>query len=279
MNCKKPWNVGRVLPVPCGKCIPCRINKRRVWCHRIMLESFKHEQNSFLTLTYDNDHLPKDGSLVPDDVRLWLYRFRWEIRPTPIRYYIVGEYGEENLRPHYHAALFGVGLNCSDVVRKTWGKGHIMLGDLTLDSAAYVAGYCVKKIGDKQNPSLEHLRPEFARMSRRPGIAADSMDDAYAAIRHLEEEGWDAPTALQHGSKKLPLGRYLRSKLRGLMGVTQQTIDKVQNEYADEMFNSIKEAYDPKKPFRSNGDTLAEINKQSRLNLEAREKIKRSKTL
>ena len=91
----------------CGQCLPCRINKKRVWTHRIMLESSLHTDNAFVTLTYSDENLPKDGSLVPRHVQLFLKKVRKEIEPARLRFFCVGEYGDRTQRPHYHVALFG----------------------------------------------------------------------------------------------------------------------------------------------------------------------------
>jgi len=176
------------VPAGCGQCMPCRINRRRLWTHRMMLESYKHAENSFLTLTYDDEHLPARGSLDPSHTQKWLKRFRKAIAPRKVRFYLVGEYGDQSQRPHYHAALFGVGPDgivvnneyCSvpDIVSRTWGKGHVMLGSLTSASAQYICGYVTKKMTSKFDPRLNGRYPEFARMSRRPGIGS-SWFEAY----------------------------------------------------------------------------------------------------
>jgi len=92
--------------VGCGQCIHCRANRRREWVLRILLELEKHEFNTFLTLTYDDVHLPGDQSLQPKHLTDFFKRLRKKVE-YPIRYYAVGEYGEETERPHYHIALFG----------------------------------------------------------------------------------------------------------------------------------------------------------------------------
>lgn len=219
MLCKKPYQLrDQALCVPCGQCMPCRFNKRRDWTHRIMLESMKHAESSFLTLTYDAEHLPDGGTLVPRDVQLFIKRLRKAIHPVALRYFFVGEYGDQTWRPHYHAALFGLGLVAEEIVRDTWGKGHIMLGDLTVHSAQYIAGYVTKKMTSKDDERLLGRHPEFSRMSLRPGIGALAVEDIAAAVRsehgQFSMENGDVPRSLRHGSKRLPLSRYLRRKLR-----------------------------------------------------------------
>ena len=126
-----------------------------------MLESYMHKESSFLTLTYAPEHIPSGGTLVPRDAQLFLKRLRKSISPVQIRYFLVGEYGDSTQRPHYHAALFGIGIGFTDVVKEAWGRGHVMLGDLTLHSAQYIAGYTIKKMTQKGDPRLDGRHPVF----------------------------------------------------------------------------------------------------------------------
>lgn len=225
-----------VHAVPCGQCTPCRINRRRLWVHRMMLEMNMHGDNSFVTLTYSDENLPDGLSLEPKDPQDWLKRFRKAIAPLRVRYYLVGEYGDETRRPHYHAALFGypgcvygstrnyrLQRGCCprcDLVSETWGKGGILLGQLTSESAQYVAGYVMKKMTSADDVRLDGRYPEFARMSRRPGIGSGAVPAIADALRHfnLDLTESDVPSALRHGPKILPLGRYLRRLIRKELG-------------------------------------------------------------
>ena len=92
MLCTNPYMIG-VMPCACGQCDPCRLKRKKLWANRIMLESFKHKDSSFITLTYDEKNHPKDGSLKLKDVQDWLKRFRFAILPRTIRYYLAGECG------------------------------------------------------------------------------------------------------------------------------------------------------------------------------------------
>ena len=190
--------------------MPCRINRRRIWSHRILLEAHNHENNSFLTLTYSDEQVPQGNSLQPRDVQLFLKRLRKAISPQSVRYFVVGEYGDTTQRPHYHAALFGVGQSHSGLVEETWGKGHIMLGDLTLESANYIAGYVTKKMTSWFDPRLAGRHPEFSRMSLRPGIGADYIPAVAKTILSetritdaIIADG-DIPSSLKHGRKTPP---------------------------------------------------------------------------
>lgn len=243
MRCIKPFR-----RFGCGQCMPCRIQHRRVWTHRLLLESQHHEHSTFITLTYDDENLPYNGSLVPEHTQLWLKRLRKELPPKTLRFFLVGEYGEHTSRPHYHAALFGLPLSpshiqnyhscsCStcNLVRKTWGKGNILIGTLTVESARYIAGYVTKKMTSWHDPRLQGKHPEFTRQSNRSGIGAPAIPEIaevfntkYGAIE-LATVG-DVPTSLTHGTKQMPLGRYLRKKLQkevGIYATTQHEKDQL----------------------------------------------------
>lgn len=234
MDCERPFTLdGKAFG--CGQCLPCRINTRRVWTHRIILEASQYADNTFATLTYSDENLPVDNSVSPREVSLFVKRLR-KAYPTQIRYFACGEYGDHTMRPHYHIAIFGHA-NCRrgitrhdrrntpcceicESVRRAWGLGGISLGRLEAQSAAYIAAYTTKKMTKHDDPRLEGRLPEFARMSRRPGIGVGFMHDvASALLEHsLDEKMVDVPFTLQHGSTKLPLGRFLRKKLRTFIG-------------------------------------------------------------
>jgi hypothetical protein len=166
-------------------------------------EAQLHDRNVFITLTYDDEHLPKNGTLVKDHFRLFIKSLRkphkkldW-IPPEKIRFYMCGEYGEKFGRPHYHAILFNTyfpdatpiqgkpNLFDSNILREIWGKGHVSIGAVTFESAAYVSAYVQKKINGKQKDEhyaiynkqtgeyFGQLQQEYANMSRKPGIAGD----------------------------------------------------------------------------------------------------------
>lgn len=148
-------------------------------------EATLHERNCFLTLTYDDDHLPDGQTLVLKDWQLFAKRLRKKI--GKFRFMHCGEYGEEKNRPHYHALLFGQDFSedrvfwkttknghrtyISETLTNTWGKGHCLIGDLSFESAAYVARYNMKKInGASAGPHYNGRKPEYMTMSRRPGL-------------------------------------------------------------------------------------------------------------
>lgn len=222
MLCRRPYMLGS-MPCPCGGCLPCRINRRRVWAHRILLESYKHGDSCFVTLTYDDAHVP--ASLEKSHYQNWLKRLRKVLSPRKIRFFLAGEYGELTGRPHFHAAVFGLDSYTaggsdgrSGVLQQTWPFGFTFSGELTWESAQYIAGYLTKKV-DINERSVR----EFSRMSLRPGIGAGAMEDVARCLftdAGLDSvvQNLDVPSVLQHGRKLLPFGRYLKRVLRGQMG-------------------------------------------------------------
>lgn len=165
---------------------------------RCLHESKLHAENSFLTLTYDDANLPATGSLNYRDYQLFMKRLIKHAGPNRVRFYMCGEYGDETFRPHYHACIFGYGfpdkkllkttgagsrIYTSEILARLWPHGLSSIGDVTFDSAAYVARYCMKKITGQQAKSyyeridqttgeIIDLKPEFNKMSLKPGIGA-----------------------------------------------------------------------------------------------------------
>lgn len=200
----------------------------------MMLESAMHAESCFATLTYNQVNHPVDGSVVPKDSQKWLKRLRQAVPKKKLRYFLVGEYGEKCQRPHYHAALFGIGPlegggvdGISGVVESTWGLGHTYVGELNQKSASYIGGYVTKKMTNEKNQEVkEYLNgrhPEFARMSLKPGIGASAMAVVSSAMESDAGIGSilssrDVPSALRNHGSVMPLGRYLKSKLRTEMG-------------------------------------------------------------
>lgn len=236
------------MPVGCGQCLPCRVNRRRVWMTRQVLESFMHDENCFVTLTYDPDHLPADGSVDPKETSLWMKRLRkavWKLEPgRRVRFFLCGEYGDETFRPHYHASLFGLGQAWEPVIRESWGKGHVLAAEFNEQTAQYVSGYVVKKMTDREDPRLNGRHPEYVRMSNRPGIGAPAMTvirDAVlteAGLDEYEAVG-DVPMMIQIGKRKLPLGRYLRRKLREEVGVSEKEIADTKSRFYAESCEEV----------------------------------------
>ena len=178
---------GVMIKLPCGQCIGCRLERSRQWAVRCMHEASMHKSNCFVTLTYNDYYLPENGSLVKSDFQKFMKRLRKKVGTT-VRYYYCGEYGENFGRPHYHVILFGYdfkdkflwrensnGDKCyrSELLEQLWPFGISEIGDVTFQSAAYVARYVMKKrTGDVAKEYYGDRLPEYNDMSRRPGIGA-----------------------------------------------------------------------------------------------------------
>lgn len=152
------------LRVACGKCLACRIAKRREWAARMIHELSCHDDAVFVTLTYNDEH--NDNSVHLRDFQLFIKRLRKSLGERKIRYFACGEYGEQTQRPHYHAILFGLSLRDSDkkLIMDAWpycdwDNQHIRkksFGVAEPDSIRYVAQYIDKKFtGDLANEEYE----------------------------------------------------------------------------------------------------------------------------
>lgn len=174
------------------------MERSRQWAIRCLHEASLYEQNAFITLTYNNDHLPSDGSVKVEHFQKFMKRLRKKFTGRTIRFFHCGEYGELNKRPHYHACLFnldfndrelwkirdGIRLYTSATLAKLWPFGFSTVGDVTFDSAAYVARYIMKKITgdraekhykkiDEDTGEIHIIKPEYTTMSRRPGLGTE----------------------------------------------------------------------------------------------------------
>lgn len=190
---RQAWAPDAPLALPCGQCIGCRLERSRQWAIRCVHESKLYDKNCFITLTYRDECLPSGGTLELRDFQLFMKRLR-KAHGSGIRFFHCGEYGELFQRPHYHACLFnfdvpdrdpwkevnGIRLYKSRLLDELWGLGFTSVGDVTFDSAAYVARYITKKITGERadehyvNRETGELRaPEYVTMSRRPGIGRE----------------------------------------------------------------------------------------------------------
>ena len=170
--------------VPCGKCAPCRLARVQEWQTRLAFELKSWKFSAFITLTYDNEHLPLNKSLVKSDLQKFFKRLRKRIYPRKVKYFAVGEYGEENKRPHYHIILFGLDpLNNDD--RKAvinswqlcdsllfeWRKKHNAIDVANVANIRYVSGYVQKKLyGGLAKEEYVDRIPPFSVSSQGLGL-------------------------------------------------------------------------------------------------------------
>jgi hypothetical protein len=237
-NPNNPLN-GEHVKVPCGQCIGCRLARSAEWGVRCLHEAMMHGMinNMFLTLTFDDEHMPHDRSLDIRVFQLFMKRLRKRFDGVRIRFYAGGEYSPPNsfdprkgLRPHWHVLIFGLRfpdlkefkkgagdswLYTSKILEELWPFGFSLIGSVSFESAAYVARYCMKKIGgdaaeshyrriDLDTGEVWQVKPECALMSTHPGIGAD-----YVSKYGRQAFPSDYIVVLgKKGARKMPVPRY-----------------------------------------------------------------------
>lgn len=222
------------LPVliPCGQCIGCKIGKGRDWQTRMHNESKMHVGSVFVTVTYNDESLPVDLSLN----KKHLQNFNKQIRKKfgSFRFYACGEYGENTFRPHYHQAIFGLGLDSfsdlkkykktpqdfqlytSETLTQLWGKGFVTISAFSAETAGYISQYVTKKITGEKSEShyrrfnsltgeVFQIEPEFSLMSRRPGLGSDWYEK-------YKSDAFPSDFLVRNG-KRISVPQYYRRKL------------------------------------------------------------------
>jgi len=215
------------VTVPCRNCIGCRLDRAREWQIRLTHESKGHDRQCFVTLTYRDDSLPPNGGLVKAHFQKFIRALRKHLK-IKLRYYMCGEYGDQNGRPHYHAIIYGFwpsdarlsnGMNpgrqsnyyTSKFIDELWGQGDCIIGHVTPESCGYVARYIRKKItGDMAKspyPSIDpdgpihEILPPHNAMSLKPGIG-------YDAFQKWREDFTSQDFVALKGGGKAPLPEY-----------------------------------------------------------------------
>lgn len=229
MNCKNPLklkvddkiytaqNLGYAV-VPCGQCLNCRINQKRIWETRLTLEYLSHGDSVFVTLTYDEEHNPK--ILIKKDLQNYLKRLRSRLG-FKFRYFAVGEYGSHTWRPHFHIILFGVSYAHSGQIKDSWSirgdyLGHpeigIHVGEVNSKSIRYILGYVAKKVEKKKDndPRAYGYTDEFMCCSK--GIGRDALKVVGDSLKKHELEN-RIVSSIKIGKRRVPLGRYLKRSL------------------------------------------------------------------
>jgi hypothetical protein len=200
------------MQISCGQCKGCRLERSRQWAVRCLHEAQMHDCNSFITLTFSEESIVnRDVDRDDLDVRefqLFMKRLRKHYEPAKVRFFHCGEYGDMSGRPHYHAIIFGIDFMedrvlykesptgeryyISETLSKLWPYGWAIIGNVSFESAAYVARYIMKKVNGKDADEHykrlvvddvtgevvgeRYLKPEYTTMSRRPGIGKDWFD-------------------------------------------------------------------------------------------------------
>lgn len=232
MKCLSPsliYTAKGTMKVPCNRCMACRINKGQEWSLRLLYELEKKE-GFFVTLTYDDDHLPFDGSLVKKHMQDFNKRVRKHFFGNgkgEYSYYLCGEYGPFTMRPHYHLAMFGVDLEpfkwnfikfqdghaiyTSPLLSELWSFGFNTVDYLNKSSINYVTGYIQKKLFGSSAKFYKDLGiiPPFQLFSRGLGV-----DFVQQHADQILDNGF-----VSFYGKKMPISKYYSQKI-GLSDLT-----------------------------------------------------------
>lgn len=212
----------RILYVPCGKCAACMHNLRNDWIIRLKKEMDAASTCYFLTLTYDDEHLPINDAgfptLVKSDFVDWFKRFRersnrdWSgAARLKMKYFAVGEYGGDLGRPHYHLLLFNYPFgidNLHDIGHELWSKCVDYEFDCRIGSGAligYITKYMLKQYDDDSLDSSQ-LRP-FRLLSK--GLGKSIVDDSYL-VDYLRDA---RSRTISDGRFKYRVPRYFKDKI------------------------------------------------------------------
>lgn len=217
------WRYATEIYVPCGKCEACLQKRKNEWIFRLTKEFESSDSAYFITLTYDDDKLPKKLVQIEDtieeiqcvskrDCQLFLKRLRKSIEPFKIRYYLASEYGPKTLRPHYHMLLFNFPHELSnkiiDYIENAWNNGFISVSNVNPARIAYVGSYCM------DNSTLpSHFIRNFVLCSRRPGIGYSYIDDDNIVRYHTDNSVCYVTSLCNGQAYKASMPRYYRSKL------------------------------------------------------------------
>lgn len=219
---------------PCGKCLSCRTRQRREWAARLVLEARCWHNSLFFTLTYNEENLPEDGLLSKVHIRNFIQNWSRQQGHTP-RYFICGEYGTLNHRPHYHGIFFGEDPKLTQQAthlkdlrfEKAWNKGFTDIRDFSASKyqnsvVTYVAGYVLK--GSWRKDNLPTSRKEWALMSRRPAIAAGAAEKIVSALTtrsgvELLSKLGTAPARFKYGGKSWIMPYRVRKDICSLLDI------------------------------------------------------------
>lgn len=229
---------------PCGNCPSCRANQAEVWALRLQLEAVQHKDICIALLTYDQEHLPENETLVKAHAVNFMKRLRTALvragYDKKIRYYICGEYGEKFNRPHYHAIIYGLPQEYYHLVALCWpyGMSNAELPVDTMNACYYIAGYVTKKIGAlKNNARYVDKLPEFHLSSRGLGLKT--------FVEQVISRGVFSTIIEVNGYKKY-VGRYLRNKAAEHFGILEDVKKQgiaLLASYAEEIFTVAPRFY------------------------------------
>lgn len=202
------------IPVPCGKCPTCKARRVNTWVFRLMQEAKVSASAHFVTLTYDSRFVPisENGFLTlrKQDLQDYWKRLRKLCPGVKVKYYVAGEYGSKNRRPHYHAIVFNV--PDAKMFYDAWSLngvpfGSVHVGQVSSDSVAYTMKYIDKATFQTMHSRDDRL-PEFSLMSK--GLGKSYLSDAVVAYHKADISRMYVTKLSGH---KVPMPRYYRNKI------------------------------------------------------------------
>lgn len=208
-RCMTPFRkTGETIDLPCGKCIECKARRVSGWSFRLMKEAERSSSALFITLTYDELHVPLTKNnmmtLFKPHITAFFKALR-KLNHEKIKYYVAGEYGEHTMRPHYHIILFNAK---EETIKKAWDKGEIHYGDASEASAGYTLKY-ISKAGRIPLHKNDFRIPEYSTMSKRMG---DNYLTKQMVRWHKSDLVNRCYVALKDG-KKIAMPRYYKEKI------------------------------------------------------------------
>lgn len=228
------YRFARHIIVPCGKCEACLAKRKSDWIFRLTKEYENSSSAYFITLTYDDDHIPIEEdeyglrfSVCKRDVQLFIKRLRKNLHPFKIRFFLVSEYGPRTLRPHYHMLLFNYPKQLKSTiierVESCWNQGFVTVSSVNPARIAYVCGYCL----DNSDLPPEYTK-NFMLCSRRPAIGSQFLDDT-DIINYIRDKQ-DGLCHIRINGESVPvrIPRYYKDKIFDRLG-----LDKISIKNAD----------------------------------------------
>lgn len=201
----------------------CRIARTSEWTTRILHE-LQGKDGSFITLTYDDDHLPANGSLVKRDLQLFIKRLRKYAEPDKLKYFACGEYGENSKRCHYHIIVIGWAPDIKECykpnkkqvasreIERLWEYGNNTVGSPDREAIQYVVGYIRKKLsGDPAQEEYYDLKriPPFQLQSKGLGLEfAKAHKDMILSDRGITRNGRNVGIPRYYRKKLIDKGSY-----------------------------------------------------------------------
>lgn len=194
-----------------------------------MHEASLYDQNCFVTLTYGRNQLPPHSSLCHEDFQRFMKRLRY-YAPNRVRYYMCGEYGPLNHRPHYHACLFGIDFHDrkpagksesgaeffhSDALTSIWSHGKAAVQDLNNRTANYCARYIMtKRLGRDALTAYQTTLPDGTVIQRRPEYADMSQSLGKRWLELYRGDVYPHDYVISRNAKRRPPKAYDRMQLK-----------------------------------------------------------------